>query len=173
MEGQVATMLELHTRQVYTVDATAIKSPWQVYPDFDQSFARLFEHVKTPINRSQGLGISRLQSVLRFIIPKTWAYQLRQDQTFATLGLINQDSDQSFTRLWHIKTPINCSQDLGISKLWSIICMTWAYPDICPLWVGYASLANDWSESCEWLIEIWLCKSLANDWSESGYAQIL
>ena len=25
IEGQVATMLELHTRQVYTVDATAIK----------------------------------------------------------------------------------------------------------------------------------------------------
>ena len=25
LEGQVATMLELHTRQVYTVDATAIK----------------------------------------------------------------------------------------------------------------------------------------------------
>ena len=124
-------------------------------------------HIRTRINHSQDLGIS---IKTRSIICKTWTYQ---------------DSDQSFTRFWHIKTLINCSQDLGISRLWSIICKTWAYPNICPLWVGYASLANDWSESCEWLIEMRLCQSLAwligvricpnlvNDWSKSGYVQIL
>ena len=36
---------------------------------------------------------------------------------------------QSFSKLWHIWTPINHSQDTGISILQSIICNTWAYLD--------------------------------------------
>ena len=93
-----------------------------MYPDFDQSFARL-GHVKTPINGSQNLGISRLSkqsqvigiSIFRLIIRKTWAYQLRHGQSFARLGLI--------------KIPINHSQDFGISRLRSIVHRTWAYQD--------------------------------------------
>ena len=121
--------------------------------------------IRTLINHSQDLGLSRLWS----IVHKTWAYQ-DSNKSSPVIGisvlLINhsqdlgisvktwsiirktwtyQDSDESFTRLWHIKTPISCSQDWGISRLWSIICKTSAYPHICPLWVGYASLANDWS----------------------------
>ena len=45
----------------------------------------------------------------------SWAYQLRHDQSFAKLGLI--------------KIPINHSQDLGISRLRSIVHKTWAYQD--------------------------------------------
>ena len=36
---------------------------------------------------------------------------------------------QSFSKLWHSRTPINHSQDIGISILRSIICKTWAYQD--------------------------------------------
>ena len=78
--------------------------------------------VRTLINHSQDLGLSRLRSivhktwayqdsnkssqvigisVLRLIIRKTWAYQFRHNQSFARLGLI--------------KIPINHSQDFGIS----------------------------------------------------------
>ena len=118
-----------------------MESPWQVNPHFDQSFARL-GHVKTPINRSQDLGNQDSNkpsqvigiSVLRLIIRKTWAYQLRHDQSFARLGLIkipinhSQDFGISrlrsiITRLGHIKTLINHLQDLGISKHMPI--MSW------------------------------------------------
>ena len=82
-----------------------------MYPDFDQSFARL-GHIKTPIHHSQEVtGIS----VLILIIHKTWAYQLRHDQSVTRLGLI--------------KIPINQSQDFGISRLQSIVHKTWAYQD--------------------------------------------
>ena len=83
----------------------------------DQSFTRLghiktpINHrkslacIRTPINHSQNLGISiKTRSVIR----KTWIYQ---------------DSDQSFTRLWHIKTLSNHLQGLGISKHMPI--MSW------------------------------------------------
>ena len=50
------------------------------------------------INYSQYLDLSRFQSIM---IHKTLAYQ---------------DSNQLFTRLGHIKTLINHSQDLGISE---------------------------------------------------------
>ena len=90
--------------------------------------------IRTMINHSQDLGMRRLRSivhktwayqdsnkssqvidisVLLLIIGKTWAYQLRHDQSFARLG--HQDSNQSFTRLWHIKNPI--------------VHKTWAYQD--------------------------------------------
>ena len=92
--------------------------------------------IRTLINHSQDLGMSRLRSiihktwayqdsnkssqvifvsVLLLIIYKTWAYQLRHDQSFARLGLI--------------KIPINHSQDFGISRLQSIVHKTWAYRD--------------------------------------------
>ena len=58
---------------------------------------------------SQVIGIS----VLLLIIRKTWAYQLRHDQSFARLGLT--------------KIPINHSQDFSISRLQSIVHKTWAY----------------------------------------------
>ena len=80
--------------------------------------------IRTMINHSQDLGMSRLRSivhktwayqdsnkssqvidisVLLLIIGKTWAYQLRHDQSFARLGLI--------------KIQINHSQDFGISRI--------------------------------------------------------
>ena len=92
--------------------------------------------IRTLINHSQDLGITRLRSivhktwayqdsnkssqvigiyVLRLIIRKTWAYQLRHDQSFARLGLI--------------KIPIKHSQDFGISRLQSIVHKTWSYQD--------------------------------------------
>ena len=45
--------------------------------------------------------------------------------------LAYRDSNQSFARyiFRHIHTPINHLQDLGISRLWSIVCKIWAYPD--------------------------------------------
>ena len=36
---------------------------------------------------------------------------------------------QSFSKLWHIQTPINHLQDIGISILQSIICQTRAFQD--------------------------------------------
>ena len=92
--------------------------------------------IRTLINHSQDLGMSRLRSivhktwayqdsnkssqvngisVLLLIIRKTWAYPLRHDKSFARLGLI--------------KIPINYSQDFGISRLQSIVHKTWAYQD--------------------------------------------
>ena len=38
------------------------------------------------------------------------------------------DSNQSFARHWNIHTLINNLQDLGILRLWSIVCKIWAYP---------------------------------------------
>ena len=85
-----------------------------MYPDFDQSFARLGHvRLRSVVHKtwayqdsnksSQVIGIS----VLRLIIYKTWAYQLRHDQSLARLGLI--------------KIAINHSQDFGISRLRSIV----------------------------------------------------
>ena len=66
--------------------------------------------IRTLINHSQDLGMSRLRS----IIHKTWAYQ---------------DSNKS-SQVIGIHTPINHSQDLGISiKTRSIIRKTWTYQD--------------------------------------------
>ena len=79
--------------------------------------------IRTLINHSQDLGMSDSNkssqvigiSVLLLIIRKTWAYQLRHDQSFARLGLI--------------KIPINHSQDFGKSRLQSIVHKTWAYQE--------------------------------------------
>ena len=98
---------------------------------------------------------------------------------------INQDSDQSFSRLWHIKTPINCSQDLGISRLINHLqdlgiskhmpTMSWICQScqwlIRALWM--INLNTVMPKSCKWLIGVRICPNLVNDWSKSGYAQIL
>ena len=93
--------------------------------------------IRTLINHSQDLSMSRFRS----IVHKTWAYQdsnkspqvigISVLRLITTRSIIRktwtyQDCDQSFTRLWHIKTLINRSQDLDISSLSSIICKTWA-----------------------------------------------
>ena len=36
---------------------------------------------------------------------------------------------KSFSKLWHIQTPINQSQNIGMSIFRSIICNTWEYQD--------------------------------------------
>ena len=69
----------------------------RAYQDSDQLSAR-FEHIKTPINHLQDIGLS----ILRLIICKAWAYQ----------DMINHSED-----FGHIKTPINQSQDIGMSIL--------------------------------------------------------
>ena len=87
----------------------------------DGDFLRVHDRcIRTLINHSQDLGMSRLRpiihktwayqdsnkssqvigiSVLLFIIRKSWAYQLRHDQSFARLGLF--------------KIPINHSQNFA------------------------------------------------------------
>ena len=53
-----------------------------------------------------------------------------QDTFKAFISCIIQTlAAQSFSKLWHIRTPINYLQDTGISILRSIICKTWAYQD--------------------------------------------
>ena len=55
------------------------------------------KYFKTLINHSRNQSISRLRSIIR----KTWAYQ---------------NSNKSFARHWHVRTPINHWQDLDISR---------------------------------------------------------
>ena len=88
-----------------------------------------------------------------------WAYQLRHDQSLA--------------RLWHIKTPNNCSQDLGLSKHMPI--MSWICQS-CQWLIRVVWMINRntvMPKSCKWLIGVRICLNLVNDWSKSGYAQIL
>ena len=85
-----------HSQTCACQDRSIVHKPW-AYQDSNKS--------------SQVIGIS----VLLLIIRKTWAYQLRHDQSFARLGFI--------------KIPINHSQDFSISRLQSIVHKTWAYKD--------------------------------------------
>ena len=136
--------------------------------------------IRTLINHSQDLGMSRLRSILHktwayqdsnkssqaigisvflLIIRKTLAYQLRHDQSLARLGLI--------------KIPINHSQDFGISRLQSIVHKTWAYQDFDQ---SFARLGHIRTYAhCELHMPVlpMIDQSLVNDLSKYGYAKVL
>ena len=137
-----------------------------MYLDFDQSFATL-GRVKTPISRSKTWAYQDSNkspqvisiSILRLIIRKTWAYQLRHNQSFARLGLI--------------KIPINHSQDVGISRLRSIVHKNWAYQVSDQSFARLGHIQTYAHYELDMPVLPMIDQSLVNDYSKYGYSKVL